>query len=103
MLTNIHLSPSALRILLAIVNFGIGVAGIIYIRIIARDMRWSRSNKRFVTRDPQPELFWLKLVFGSLAITFTFAIGLLLLFPPSYRISHWNPIRLPQLDNAKQR
>jgi hypothetical protein len=82
MISEIVVSPYAIRVIAALVNFGVATAGIIFIKIRSSDMRWSRTARRFVTRDPLPAVFWSKMIFAVFATLFAIALGVLLLTVP---------------------
>jgi hypothetical protein len=69
------------RVLAAAVNFAVCGACIFYIHLARDEMRWSRSNRRFVTRHPQPAVFWTKIVFAAVASLVALAVGILILIP----------------------
>lgn len=82
MISEMVVSPYAIRVIAALVNFGVAAASIIFIKIQCSDMRWSRTLKRFVTRDPLPIVVWSKIFFALFAALFTIALGILLLTVP---------------------
>lgn len=102
MLIEIYLAPSAMRVLAALVIFCVGAGCILYIYFAAREVRWSRSRRRFATRSAQPEIFWVKFVFCLVATVLTIGLGVLLLLPTPKMDSPWD-IQLPTLDSGHRR
>jgi hypothetical protein len=75
----IVLSEVLPRILAAAVNFAVGGACVFYIYLASKDMRWSRTRRRFVTNHPEPHVFWIKLIFAFVATFVATGIGILIL------------------------
>ena len=93
--------PYAYTVCAAAVNFGVAVACIIYIRFALKNMRWSRTYRRFLTAHDQPGLFWTKFVLAIVGAVFTAAIGVLILMPHK-KTTTFDFFRLPELESGRK-
>jgi hypothetical protein len=91
-----------LRVCAALVNFGVALACLIYLRFAARDMRWSRTYRRFLTAHDQPSLFWTKFALAICGALFTLTIGTLILLPHK-QTARWDFFQLPDLEHNRTR
>jgi hypothetical protein len=85
------------RVLAAAVNFAVCGACIFYIHLSREDMRWSRSSRRFVTRHPEPAVFWTKIIFAAVASLVALAVGILILIPHA---PTGDVLKLPTVDSV---
>jgi hypothetical protein len=74
----------ATRLLAAAFNFALCGACLYYISIASREIRWSRSCRWIVTRDPEPAPFWTRFFISCLAALVSLAIGILMLVPAAH-------------------
>jgi len=89
-----------LRVGAAVVNFCVAIGCMIYIRFAARELRWSRTYRRFLTKHDQPNLYWTKFYLAVAGVVFTIAIGVLILIPHK-RTSNFDFFQLPELERGK--
>ena len=89
------ISDHSMRLLTAIVNLLVCCACIVYLYLASRDVRWSRSRRRFIIKHPEPAVFWTKMIFAGVATLISLAIGVLILVPHKQTSDF---ITLPSID-----
>jgi uncharacterized membrane protein len=91
----VAISDMVLRLLAAAVNFAVCGVCIYHLYVASRDLRWSRSGRRFVTDHPEFQVFWTRFVLAIVGSLASLSVGILILIPPAPRIE---PIKFPNPD-----